>query len=124
MSKADTARHAPEEVDAYLAELPDEERSALERVRGIVREIAPECHERVSYGIPIFRLRTDLVGLSASKHHLSLHVMSTALTKALAQEIEGLQTSGATIHFTPEAPLSRELIERIVRARMVEMGIG
>ena len=122
MSKADTSRHAPEEIDAYLEPLPDDIRSALERVRGIIREAAPECTERVSYRIPIFRLRQDLVGLSAHKNHCSLHSMSPSLMSAMAEELKGFQVSGATIHFTPEKPLPKELVERIVRERAKESG--
>lgn len=121
MSKANASRHAPEEVDAYLAELPDHVRSSLERVRRIVREAAPACTERVSYGIPIFRLQKDLVGISAHQNHCSLHVMSPSLMEAVTNELKGVEISGATIHFTPENPLPRELIERIVRERLKEV---
>jgi uncharacterized protein YdhG (YjbR/CyaY superfamily) len=126
MSKAKPSRHAPEEIDAYLAELPDEVRSSLERMRGIIREVAPESTERVSYGIPIFRLGKDLVGLSAQKDHCSLHSMSPVLMKTMAEELkgEGVRVSGATVHFTPEDPLPRDLVERIVRARIKELGAG
>ena len=81
MSKIKPSRHAPQEIDAYLEPLPDDVRSALERLRSIIRETAPECTERVSYGIPIFRLERDLVGLSAAKKHCSLHSMSTSLIR-------------------------------------------
>jgi uncharacterized protein YdhG (YjbR/CyaY superfamily) len=124
MSKADTSRHAPEEVEAYLAALPDDIRASLERVRSIIRVTAPECTERVSYRIPIFRLRKDLVDLSAQKNHCSLHSMSPPLMKAMAEELKGVKVSGATIHFTPEDPLPKELIERIVRERMKEVGFA
>jgi uncharacterized protein YdhG (YjbR/CyaY superfamily) len=124
MSKADTSRHAPEEVEAYLAALPDDIRASLERVRSIIRETAPECTERVSYRIPIFRLRKDLVDLSAQKNHCSLHSMSPPLMKAMAEELKGVKVSGATIHFTHEDPLPKELIERIVRERMKEVGFA
>jgi uncharacterized protein YdhG (YjbR/CyaY superfamily) len=107
MSKADTSRHAPEEIDAYLAALPDDVRASLERVRSIVRKTAPECTERVSYGIPVLRLRKDLVGMSAQKNHCSLHSMSPRLMKAMAEELKGVRVSGATLHFTPEDPLPR-----------------
>ena len=122
MSRADTSRHAPEEIEVYLEDLPDDVRAALEQVRTIVREVAPECTERVSYGIPIFRLRRDLVGMSAQKDHCSLHSMSPPLMKAMAAELKGIKVSGATIHFTPEQPLPRQLVERIVQERMKEMG--
>ena len=124
MSKANPSRHATEEIDAYLAALPDDVRSSLERVRSIIREIAPECTERVSYGIPIFRLHKDLVGISAQKNHCSLHSMSPSLMKAMAEELKGVKVSGATIHFTPENPLPKELLESIIRERMKEAGFA
>ena len=124
MSKPDASRHAPEEIDAYLGALPDNIRSSLERVRSIVRETAPDCTERVSYRIPVFRLRKDLVGMSAQKNHCSLHTMSPPLMEAMAEELKGVKVSGATIHFTPEDPLSSNLIEKIVRERMKESGFA
>lgn len=120
MSKPDASRHAPEEIDAYLAALPADIRSSLERIRSIVRETAPECTERVSYKVPIFRLQKDLVGMSAHQNHCSLHSMSPTLLKAMAEELKGVRVSGATIHFTSETPLPKELVERLVRARMRE----
>jgi uncharacterized protein YdhG (YjbR/CyaY superfamily) len=122
MSKAKTSRHAPEEIDAYLAEQPDDIHDSLERVRGIIRETAPICAERVSYRIPIFRLQKDLVGLSVARHHCSLHTMSPSLVKAMTDDLKGIIVSGATIHFTPENPLIRELIGKIVQERMKEIG--
>jgi uncharacterized protein YdhG (YjbR/CyaY superfamily) len=121
MSKAEPSRHAPEEIGAYLEPLPDEIRSALERVRNIIRETVPECTERVSYGIPIFRLQRDLVGISAQKGHCSLHSMSPPLMSAMSEELEGFRVSGATIHFTPERPLPAELVDKIVRERIKEL---
>ena len=122
MGKPDTARHAPGEVDAYLAELPEDVRVELERVRGIIRNTAPDCTERVSYRIPIFRLRTDVVAISAHTNHCSLHCMSTSLLEALAEELTGFTVSGTSIHFTPVRPLPRALIETIVRERMKAAG--
>ncbi len=122
MRRADPSRHVPEEIDAYLAALPDDIRLSLERVRSLVRETAPECTERVSYKIPIFRLRKDLVGMSAHKNHCSLHSMSPTLMTAMADELKGARVSGATIHFTPENPLPKALVESLVRERMREDG--
>jgi uncharacterized protein YdhG (YjbR/CyaY superfamily) len=122
MPKAKPSRHAPDEIDAYLEALPEDDRAALARVRAIIREIAPDCTERVSYQIPIFRLQKDLVGMSSQANHCALHSMSPPLMQAMAADLKGVKVSGATIHFTPEAPLPRDLIEKIVRARMKEIG--
>ena len=120
--KPDASRHAPEEIDAYLAKVPSDMRACLEQVRNTVRQTASECTERVSYGIPIFRLRRDLVGISAQKHHCSLHTMSPSLMKVMAEDLKDVKVSGATIHFTPADPLPGALLERIVRERMTEVG--
>ena len=121
MPRVDASRHAPDEIDAYLAALPDDVRLCLERVRRIVREIAPESTERVSYGVPIFRLQVDLVGMSARAGRCSLHTMSPSLVRAMAEELKGVKVSGATIHFTTDSPLPTDLIAGIVRRRMAEI---
>jgi len=122
MAKPKASRHTPEEVDAYLAELSDDVRAVLEELRAAIRQTAPDCTERVSYGIPIFRLHRDLVGISAHRDHCSLHSMSPSLMKAMADELTDFSVSGATIHFTPDAPLPKELVVRIVQERMRESG--
>ncbi len=122
MSRPDPSRHAPQEVDAYLTPLPEEVRSSLERIRGIVRSVAPDCTERVSYGIAMFRLGKDLVGMSAQKNHCSLHSASLPLMLAMADDLAGLKVSGGTIHFTPQEPLPEHVVEAVVRGRMREIG--
>jgi hypothetical protein len=38
----------------------------------------------------------------------------------MAAELEGFTVSGATVQFTPEKPLPKELVVQIVRERMKE----
>lgn len=118
--KAD--RNAPEEVDAYLAALPEDQRAALQRVREMFHAVAPEVTERVSYRIAMFRLQRDLTALSAHKNHVSLHTLSPALAEVIHAEFPDITVSGATIQFTPKRPLAQEVVERVVRARMAEAG--
>lgn len=120
MAKPDPSRHAPQEIDAYLAELPENKRHTLEQLRRIIRETAPDCTERVSYRIPIFRLRTDLVAMSAAKAHCSLHVMSTQLLKDMAEALADYKVSGATVQFSPDEPLPEAIIVKIVQERIKE----
>ena len=120
MSNPNPSRHAPGEVDAYLGQMSEDVRACLQRVRAIIKQSAPACTERVSYGIPIFRLQTDLVGLSAQKKHCSLHTMSPQLVDGMADALIYVKVSGATIRFFPSNPLPAALIEAIVQARMAE----
>lgn len=124
---AGTNRHAPEEIDEYLAALAADQRRALETVRAVIRQLVPDATERVSYGIPIFRVGKDLVGLSAQKNHCSLHTMSPQLAARMADDCAdemaatGATRSGATIHFPAVKPLPRSLVKRILRARLEEL---
>lgn len=98
-------------------------KAELNRIRRIIHEMAPEVTERVSYGIPIFRLRKDLAGLSVSPNHCSLHTMSPALMKSMKSELHGrVKISGATIQFTTESPIPDDVLREILRRRIMETG--
>ncbi len=131
MSKPTPDRHAPQEVDAYLAAQEPAFRATLAQLRALIRAVAPHCTERVSYKIPIFRLQQDFVAISAAKQHCGLHTMSKAVPQAMRDELKaaGIRTSGATLHIktgsdlpvTTGSDLPVTLIEKALRARLAEM---
>ena len=121
MAKPKIDRHAPQEVNAYLAGLPTAERQALQDLREWIHELIPNLTERIGYGIPIFRREKDLVGMAMQKKHCSLYVMSPTLVKRLKPDLKEFNISGGTIHFQPETPIPRSLIERILRERLLEI---
>jgi uncharacterized protein YdhG (YjbR/CyaY superfamily) len=81
-----------------------------------------EVQERISYGTSvIFALERDLVGFVAQKKHLSFFTMSPELATAMRDQIRAThKLSGATIHFSPDNPLSDSLVKKILRARLKE----
>jgi uncharacterized protein YdhG (YjbR/CyaY superfamily) len=51
-------RAAPENVDEYLAGVPEPARSTLTKVRAAIRAAVPaEAAEGISYGIPMFKYK-------------------------------------------------------------------
>jgi uncharacterized protein YdhG (YjbR/CyaY superfamily) len=113
-------KHDPAAVDAYLASLPDAERAALEDLRLLIKDTVPDVQERISYGTSvIFAVKRDLVGFVAQEKHLSFFTMSPELARSLRDEITH-SVSGATIHFSPDDPLPRSLVRKILRARLKE----
>ncbi len=122
MSKPKPTRHAPQEVDAYLAAQEDGFRETLEQLREIIRRVAPECTERVNYKIPIFRLKKDFVAMSAASKHCGFHTMSKAIPALMKDELKeaGIWTSGTTLHIKPGGELPVELLEKVLRARLAE----
>ncbi len=63
-------------VEEYLADTPEVDRKALERVRSQVHELVPDVSERIAYRIIVLAHEGDLIGLAAQPRHLSLYTMS------------------------------------------------
>jgi uncharacterized protein YdhG (YjbR/CyaY superfamily) len=118
-----TTKDDPAAVDQYLAGLPADSRAALEDLRQLVRSLVPGVRERISYGTSvIFALKYDLVGFVAQPKHLSFFTMSPGLASTMKTEIRQTHHfSGATIHFSPDNPLPRSLVEKILHARVREL---
>ncbi|CAN5827885.1 DUF1801 domain-containing protein [soil metagenome] len=69
-------------VDAYLAELPDDRRTALSTLRALIKKIAPTATESMMYGMPGFSLGQDtLCGLASQKHYMALYICDGTVDK-------------------------------------------
>ncbi len=123
MSKPNPSRHAPHEIDEYLAAHAPEFRATLAQLRAIINAVAPDCTERVDYKFPIFRLKTDFVAMSAAKRHCALHTISYDIPAALKDQLKevGIRTSGATLHLKPGVDLPVPLLKKALRMRLAEM---
>jgi uncharacterized protein YdhG (YjbR/CyaY superfamily) len=111
-----------EQVAAYLQALPEEQRAALESLRADILAAAPSATEVLSYGVPAFKLRKMLVSYGAAKSHCSFYVMSTAVLDAHAAELQAYKLGKGSIQFSPEHPLPKPLVARLVAARLHEIG--
>jgi uncharacterized protein YdhG (YjbR/CyaY superfamily) len=111
----------PESVEEYLAGIPEESRAALEELRATIGAAAPEATETISYQMPAFRDQGRiLVWYAAFSRHCSLFPASEGVVEACGEEIAPYLHGKGTIRFTPEQPLSRALVRKIVEARLRE----
>ena len=109
-------------MDDYLDGLPASQRAALDRVRAVVTELAPEAEEGVSYGMPAFIYEgRPLLGFRAAKQHLSVFPFSPAAIESVKDRLEGFTLSKGTIRFTPENPVPEKVLADVVRARRREI---
>ncbi len=114
-------RTAPTSVDDYLTSIPEDARNALENLRKIIKKVVPGAVEIISYQIPTFKHNGRmLVAYSAHKNHCSLHLMSKSLMSVYEEELKSYDTTKASIHFTLEHPLTAELVNKLVSARIKE----
>jgi uncharacterized protein YdhG (YjbR/CyaY superfamily) len=106
-------------IDARLAAIPADQRAALQDLRATIAAAAPEATETKSYSMPAFHYHgRDLVSYDAFKSHCSLFPMGSEIIERHIDKFAGFSTSKGTLHFTPDHPIPKELVELIVRERM------
>lgn len=110
--------------DDYLAQLPDDKRATLEKVRKAIRAAAPDAKEGMSYGMPAFIRGKSIAGYAAHAKHCSYHPMSGDIVAALAKDLEGYETTKGGIRFPIGKPLPAALIRKLVKARLAEIAEG
>ena len=108
-----------DDVDAYLARVPEPARTTLEKMRAMVRAAAPkDATEAISYGIPSFQYKGGVVWYAAFKKHCSFFPMDHSLEEEFEEELKKDRTSKGTIQFPVDKPLSKALVTRIVKSRV------
>jgi uncharacterized protein YdhG (YjbR/CyaY superfamily) len=80
----------------------------------------------MSYAMPGFRQPGKkgkmVAGYAAFTKVCGLYPHSGSVIPALRADCAGFETSKSGVNFTPEHPLPADLVEKIVRARQVEIG--
>jgi uncharacterized protein YdhG (YjbR/CyaY superfamily) len=104
------------EVDMYLAEVEEPKRSTLLRLRQTNLDVIPEAEEGISCGLPAFRLQGKVIaGFAAFKNHLSYLPHSGSVFPVLTAELDGYKFSSGALQFPIDVPLSKPLVENLVR---------
>lgn len=112
-------------VDTYVANLPPRTQQLIQHLRALVKEVVPEATERMSYGIPTFDLDgTYLVYLAAWKKHISIYPVTSAVDKALRDEIAPYRSGKGTLKFVLSDALPMDLIRQVVEVRKREITTG
>lgn len=106
-------------IDEYLESLPEKEMIALHKLRKVIKSVAPDAEELISYGMPAFKYHGMLVYFAAFKNHCSFFPGSSHIIKSF-DELKPFKTAKGTIQFTADKPLPVALVRKIVKARMEE----
>jgi uncharacterized protein YdhG (YjbR/CyaY superfamily) len=111
---------APQDVDEYIADVPEPARRTLKQMRAAIRSAVPsEAIEIISYRMPAFRHNGVLVWFAAFADHCSLFP-TAAVIEQFKNELKSFSTSKGTIQFPIDKPLPIALIQKIVKARAAQ----
>jgi uncharacterized protein YdhG (YjbR/CyaY superfamily) len=112
------------DIDTYLADLDEPKRTTLQQLRQDILEVVPNAEECISYGMPAFKVRGKTVaGFAAFKNHLSYLPHSGSVLPALSADIADYDGTKSSLHFTVDQPLPKDLVTKLVTARLQQLGL-
>lgn len=109
----------PQTIDEYIQAFPPPVQKKLTEIRTLVRALTPGVKERISYGIPTFYLKRNLVHFAGYAKHIGFYPGASGI-EAFASELAGYKHAKGSVQFPLDAPLPVDLITRIVQFRAEE----
>jgi uncharacterized protein YdhG (YjbR/CyaY superfamily) len=106
-------------IDDYIATFPKDIQEKLQEMRATIKETAPDAEEKISYQMPTFYLKGNLVHFAAFKNHIGFYPVPTGIEK-FKKELSAYKTSKGAVQFPLENPLPVDLIRKIVKFRVAE----
>ena len=110
---------SPKTIDEYIAGFPPDVQVILEKMRLTIRKAAPDAEEKISYQMPTFTLKGNLVHFAAFKNHIGLYPTSSG-TQAFRKELSVYEGAKGSIRFPKDKPLPLTLIRKILKFRVAE----
>jgi len=106
-------------IDEYIATFPEDIQKILEELRATIKAVAPEAEEKISYQMPTFFLKGNLVHFAAWKNHIGFYPTPSG-TEAFKRELSIYEGAKGSVKFPIDKPLPLELIRKIVKFRVAE----
>jgi uncharacterized protein YdhG (YjbR/CyaY superfamily) len=106
-------------IDEYVMSFLQDTQEKLTALRMLIRSIAPEASEKISYQMPTFYLNGNLVHFAAYARHIGFYPTPSGIA-AFEPELAEYKHSKGAVQFPLDEPLPMELIARIVSYRVEE----
>jgi len=109
-----------ETIDQYIQQFPTEVVKKLNELRLTIKQVIPEATERISYKMPAFHWKENLIYFAASKNHIGIYPTSKPI-EHFKEDLKNYQCSKGAIqiHLNQEIPV--ELVKKIVLYRIEQL---
>lgn len=112
-----------EDVDGYLAEVPEERKEALNRLRALCRTELRGFTETMAYGMPVYeRDGVGEVAFASQKQYISVYLLRTDVREALAERLAGHDMGKGCLRFRKPEKIDFDLLRDLLRATAAEPG--
>lgn len=105
---------APKTIDEYIAAQPEALQPLLNQVRNTIRAVLPDAQERMSWRMPTYWQKHNIIHFAAFKDHISIYPGDKAISH-FADRLADYKTSKGTWQLPYDKPLPFELIAEIAQ---------
>lgn len=103
----------PKTIDEYILRQDADKQEELQYIRRILHSALPEAEERISWSMPTFWKKHNILHFAASKGHIGFYPGPEAVTH-FAEELREYKTDKGTIRI-PYGRIDAALIEKIAK---------
>lgn len=109
-----------ESVDQYIHSFSGRTRDLLNELRSVIKEAAPTAQEKISYNMPTYFLKKNLIHFAGYKNHIGIYPTPSAII-AFEDRLSGYKISKGAIQLPLDRALPVELITEMVLFRVREV---
>lgn len=105
---------SPKTIDEYIKMQPEIVQPVLYQVRDTIHAAIPDAEERISWSMPTFWKKHNIIHFAASKKHLGLYPGPDAIVH-FADLLTDYKSSKGAVQFPYNKPIPLELIAEIAK---------
>ncbi len=105
---------AIQSIDEYISEFPEDIQSLMKKLRATIKKAVPEATEKISWQMPTFYLKGNLIHFAGHKKHIGLYPGIEAM-EAFKEELTSYKTTKGGIQLPYDKPLPLSLVTKIVK---------
>ncbi len=105
---------APATIEEYIERQPKEVQPYLQQINRAIKAALPEAMEKISWSMPTYWKKRNLIQFAAFKKHIGLYPGVEAV-EAFTDRLQEYKTSKGTIQLPYDKPLPLGLIAEIAK---------
>ena len=107
-------------VEEYIASFPEQTQKGLEEVRAVIKSVAPDAVENISYQIAAFKVNgKNFVSIAGWKEHISIYPIPAG-SETFNKQIAKYMSGRGTLKFPLDNPLPLKLIEKTIKYKLAD----
>lgn len=111
-------------IDEYISLFPENVQVILEAIRQLIRDLAPEADECISYNMPAFKFgkKRDaiLVYFAAYKNHIGFYPMPTTIAH-FEEDLKAYKHAKGSIQFSLKNEMPYNLMRKMLIFRLEQI---